>query len=74
MKRETLAESIGSLLADVVRTQSAFEAAKTALYLAKLEAQRGDDADRLEEHLIGAEFGDFRTDAEMSAHYGEGRK
>lgn len=48
--------SIESLLANVVRTQAAFESAKTALFLARLEEQREDDEARLEEYLIETEY------------------
>jgi hypothetical protein len=62
-----------------VRTQSAFEAAKDALYLAKLEAQlyvaKLRDEVRSEwSHDVAKEFGDYRSAEEMSAHYStEGR-
>ena len=52
----TMKLSIESLLANVVHTQAAFESAKTALFLAKLENQREDDAARLEEYLIETEY------------------
>jgi hypothetical protein len=71
--------SIGSLLADVVRTQSAFEAAKDALYLAKLDAQlyvakqRGDVRSEWSDDTA-QEFGDYRSAEEMAAHYGKGSK
>jgi len=57
--------SIESLLADVVRTQSAFEAAKNALYLGKLEQQRGAEWTEKE----AREFGDFRSNEEMAIAY-----
>jgi hypothetical protein len=68
--------SIGSLLADVVRTQLEFERAKDALYLAKLEAklylakQRGDVRSEWPND-VAQEFGDYRSAEEMAAHYGK---
>jgi hypothetical protein len=66
--------SIGSLLADVARTQSAYEAAKDALYLAKFDAQlyvakqRGEVRSEWSDD-VAKEFGDYRTNDEMAAHY-----
>jgi hypothetical protein len=53
--------SIESLLADVVRTQSAFEAAKNALYLAKLEVEWTE--------AEAKEFGDYRSNEEVAEAY-----
>ncbi len=66
--------SIGSLLADVARTQLEFERAKDALYLAKIEAQlyvakqRGDVRSEWSDD-VAQEFRDYRSNDEMAAHY-----
>tara|TARA_R110000868_G_scaffold362266_1_gene624345 strand:+ start:502 stop:723 length:222 start_codon:yes stop_codon:yes gene_type:complete len=57
--------SIETLLANVVSTQSAFEAAKNALFLARLDAERAAQWTEAE----AREFGDFRSNEEVAAAY-----